>query len=103
MNRNCRECGRYLPSLRSQRKGIGPKCIKKVRERLASGFKKDQAQRAFQLRKDRQVKRVRPGIYRVKGYLTARNACSCPGGVYRPHDGSCYHQLAVRLEEVARV
>jgi len=101
MNRTCRECGRYLPSLASQRRGIGPKCAKKRRDRIAAGFSKQQVTEARDMLRHKQVKQIRRNVYQVKSYLTARTACNCLGGLYRPVEGSCKHQLAVRLLEVA--
>lgn len=101
MNRHCSECGRYLPSLKSQRKGVGPRCAKKRRERFESWFKPTQVAEARDIRRHRKIKKIRPGIYQVKGYLTARNTCTCPSGRYRPVFGSCKHTLAVLLEEAS--
>lgn len=100
MNRNCRECGRYLPSLASQRRGIGPKCARRERQKFESWYKPQQVAEARDIRRHRQIKQVRPGVYKVKSYLTARNTCTCPSGRYRPVFGSCKHTLAVQLEEV---
>lgn len=105
MNRHCRVCHRYLPSLESQRRGIGPRCLKKVRDTLAEEFKPDQVERANALLRTRSLKRVRAGVYTVRSkgerYLTAAGACTCPSGKYRPRYGSCYHQLAVREIEAS--
>lgn len=101
-DRKCRRCKRFLPSLKSQRKGIGPTCARKEREKYESWFKPQQVKEARDIRRHRQIKKIRPGIYQVKGqYLTARNTCTCPSGRYRPVFGSCKHSLVVMLEEVA--
>lgn len=103
MSRNCLGCGRYLPSLESQRRGYGEKCLRRRREQLLSQFKPVQRDKAQKLRKARALSRVKSGVYRVRSgssvYLTAREACTCPSGKYRPLSGSCYHQAAVRIQE----
>ena len=100
MNRNCKSCGRYLSSLRSQARGYGEKCLRRRRESLATGFKPFQVSKAKKLRATRSLSRVKPGVYRVSGkYLTARNACTCPSGKYRLKAATCYHSLAVQLED----
>lgn len=103
MNRNCRGCGRYLPSLASQKRGYGEKCLRRRRRNLERGFKKTQIDKARKLRAGRAMSKVKPGVYRVRSgdsvYLTAANACTCPSGKYRPVAGSCYHQLAVLEKE----
>lgn len=105
MSRNCRVCGRYLPSLRSQRKGIGPRCLARVRAELASEFHPYQSRKATDLLRKHSLRRLRRGVYTVRSkgerYLTSKNACTCPSGRYRPFYGSCYHQLAVREVEEA--
>lgn len=103
MNRNCKGCGRYLPSLRSQARGYGPKCLARKRRALAADFKPVQLEKAAKLRASRALTRVKPGVYRVRSgdntYLTAKNACNCASGRYRPRAGSCFHQLAVSQED----
>lgn len=100
-SRTCLMCSRYLPSLKSQARGYGEKCLRRRRESLAKSFKPFQVSKAKKLRATRSLSRVKPGVYRVSGkYLTARNACTCPSGKYRPVDGSCYHQLSVRMQDL---
>lgn len=103
MSRNCSECGRYLASLKSQAKGIGPKCLVRKRRRLALSFKPVQRDKARMLRKARSLSKVKPGVYRVRSgdsvYLTASNTCTCPSGKYRLTAATCYHSLAVQQED----
>lgn len=103
MNRNCNRCGRYLPSLKSQARGYGKTCLRHKRQALAAGFKPIQADKAAKLRRTRSLSRVKPGVYRVRSgsnvYLSAANTCTCPSGKYRLTAATCYHSLAVQLEE----
>lgn len=103
MSRDCKGCGRYLPSLKSQARGYGETCLKRRRDALATAFKEAQRDKATKLRKARALTRVRPGIYRVRSggnvYLTAANTCTCPSGKYRLTAATCYHSLAVQQEE----
>lgn len=103
MTRNCSECGRYLPSLRSQRLGIGPKCRKRLARIDGNSFKLVQRQSAHEYVRRNAMTKVKPGVYRVRSgantYMTSWSACNCASGRYRPLSGSCKHQYSVRLKE----
>lgn len=103
MNRNCRRCGRYLAKLSSQRKGIGRTCARKERQKYEARFNEKQVAEARDIRRKRQIKKIRTGVYQVKSYLTARNICTCASGRYRGTYATCKHSLSVMLEEVTGV
>lgn len=99
MSKTCLGCGRWLYSLKSQRIGYGRRCLAKRRREIAAGYKPFQVDKARRLRSARALKRVRPGVYRVAGkYLTTKEQCNCPSGLYRGRAKTCYHSLAVSLE-----
>lgn len=108
MTRNCGECGRYLPSLESQRRGVGPKCRRKRRQMLAKSFKAQQVDRARAALRSGSVSRLRSlkggnGVYRVRSgentYLATRDTCTCKSNRYRLTAGNCWHTLSVGMRE----
>jgi hypothetical protein len=69
-------------------------------QRKIPGYKPQQRREALHMITKGEVARIRPGVWKVKGYKTARSACTCPSGRYRGmHAGVCKHELAVETLE----
>lgn len=118
-SRTCRICGRYLPSLRSQRLGFGPKCLKRYRDsvraqaevklsRVPWDYSQQQYDKALRALREHRYVATRPRVYRIYSesgevYLTHRETCTCPSGRYRPTSGTCWHTLLVRMLVAMRI
>lgn len=107
MSRNCRICSRYLPSLASQRIGVGPTCRR--REALAKSFKEPQrvkAREALRSHGVRRLKRLKGGnsAWLVRSgdhtYRATRDTCTCKSNVYRLTARNCWHTLAILEKEI---
>ena len=101
--RKCLRCGRQLYSYESQERGYGPKCRTKINKAIAQIKAKPEAlDKVRQLILDQAITpfKGRINVYLAASskdgnkYLSAPQTCTCPAGRFRPHQGSCYHQLA---------
>lgn len=102
----CLRCGRTLRSVASVAAGYGPTCGRKIRTAAkASAHKTAQVAKALELIEVGGIvplKAKRNRVYYVVAsngvdrYLTARQACNCPGGL-RGKGTACYHRVAAEL------
>lgn len=104
--RKCLRCGRQLYSYESQERGYGPKCRTKINKAIAQVKAKPEAlDKVRQLILDQAITpfKGRINVYLTASskdgskYLSAPQTCTCPAGRFRPHQGSCYHQLAAEV------
>lgn len=101
--KKCARCHRVLTGRRSIARGMGEVCARKTREALTRATHKPATvAKALELIEDGGLVPVRGNrVFRVvasngvDSYLTAREACNCPGGLRAKY--TCYHRVAVEL------
>lgn len=102
---NCLRCGRTLGADRSMERGYGPRCWSKILRAMEQAHADEKVRQLF----------VDHAITPFKGdvavtvsardgrkYLSHPSTCNCPGGLYRPHMGSCYHQKAALVLKLTK-